>query len=242
MKPGDVFVTNDPYAGGSHLPDITVVSPVHDERGQLVVLHRVPRPPRGRRGITPGSTPALSSSLEQEGVVLSALRLVSEGRLDWERILRVLSGGPHPARDPEGNLRDLEAQVAANATGARLLGDLARHHGADLVRAYMQHVQDDAAKRVEREIERRSGDGEHAFADALDDGTPIVASLRVSGRTMRVDFSGTRDAEVGGNLTLPERSPSPASCTSSAPSSARQSRSTAAASARSRSTSRPAAC
>ena len=201
MKPGDVFVTNDPYAGGSHLPDITVVSPVHDERGQLVFYTACRGHHADVGGITPGSMPALSSSLEQEGVVLSALRLVSEGRLDRERILRVLSGGPHPARDPEGNLRDLEAQVAANATGARLLGDLARHHGADLVRAYMQHVQDDAAKRVEREIERL-GDGEHAFADALDDGTPIVASLRVSGRTMRVDFSGT-GAEVGGNLNAP---------------------------------------
>ena len=201
MKPGDVFVTNDPYAGGSHLPDITVVSPVHDEGGQLVFYTACRGHHADVGGITPGSMPALSTSLAQEGVVLPALPLVSDGRLDLDGVLRVLCSGPHPARDPAGNLGDLRAQVAANATGARLLGDLARRHGAELVHAYMRHVQDDAAARVEREIERL-GDGEHRFADALDDGTPIVVSLRVSGKTMRVDFSGT-GAEVEGNLNAP---------------------------------------
>lgn len=198
---GDVYATNDPYAGGSHLPDITVVSPVHDEQGALSFIVACRGHHADVGGVTPGSMPPHSTSLAEEGVVLSALPLVRAGHFERERLLAALTAGPYPARDPETNLLDLEAQVAANATGARLLAELTRRHGLERVQQYMGHVQDDAARRVERQIERL-GDGDHRFADALDDGTPIVVNLQVSGRRMRVDFTGT-GAEVSGNLNAP---------------------------------------
>lgn len=201
MNPGDVFVTNDPFAGGSHLPDITVVSPVHDAGGELAFYTACRGHHADVGGITPGSMPAFSRSIAEEGVVLSALPLVRGGVLERDAVLRALTSGPHPARDPDANLRDLEAQIAANATGARLLTELTQHYGLPLVRAYMGHVLDDASARVERQIER-IGDGDHRFADALDDGTPIVVNLKVQGRRMLVDFAGT-GAEVDGNLNAP---------------------------------------
>jgi len=201
MAPGDVFVTNDPFGGGSHLPDITVVSPVHGDDGELSFYTACRGHHADVGGITPGSMPAFSQSLEDEGVVLCALPLVRAGVFQRDVLFAALSSGRWPARDPETNLLDLEAQVAANRTGARLLGDLVRHYGQGVVRAYMGHVQDDAAERVAREIEGL-GQGEHRFADALDDGTPIVVSLDVSGRRLRVDFTGT-GAEVSGNLNAP---------------------------------------
>ena len=201
MQPGDAYVTNDPDAGGSHLPDITVVSPVHDSEGALSFLVACRGHHADVGGITPGSMPPHSTSLDQEGVVLSALPLVRGGRFERERLLAALTSGPHPARDPATNLLDLEAQLAANATGARLLAELTRRFGRGLVRQYMGHVQDDAARRVERQIEQLES-GDHRFADALDDGTPIVVNLQVSGKHLRVDFTGT-GPEVAGNLNAP---------------------------------------
>ncbi|HEX5660358.1 MAG TPA: hydantoinase/oxoprolinase family protein, partial [Polyangiales bacterium] len=129
LAPGDVFVTNDPALGGSHLPDVTVVSPVHDEQGTL----RFVCASRGHHadigGIAPGSMPAESSSLTEEGVVLSALRIVEAGRFDREGVRAVLTAGPLPARNPDENLADLEAQIAANHTGTRLLAELSGRFG-----------------------------------------------------------------------------------------------------------------
>ncbi len=198
---GDVFVSNDPAAGGSHLPDVTLVTPVHDREGVL----RFFTASRGHHadigGITPGSMPPFSASLAEEGVVLRALRIVRAGALDEAGILAVLGGGPHPARAPGDNLADLEAQIAANRTGQRLLLDMVEQYGPETVLAYMQHVQDNAAAKVADEI-RKLPDGEHAFEDALDDGTPIRVTLTVSGDRMRVDFTGT-GPEVDGNLNAP---------------------------------------
>ena len=117
MAAGDVFVTNDPAAGGSHLPDVTVVTPVHDRGGtrRFFVASRGHHADVG--GITPGSMPPFSRRLEEEGVVLRALRIVSGGRFDEAAVLGALEGATHPARSPRENLADLEAQIAANATG-----------------------------------------------------------------------------------------------------------------------------
>ena len=200
-QPGDVFVSNDPAAGGSHLPDITVVTPVHDAGGHL----RFFTASRGHHadvgGITPGSMPPFSETLAEEGVVLRALRIVRGGALDERAILSALRGAAHPARNPSDNLADLEAQVAANRTGERLLLEMVEHYGGDTVRAYMKHVQDNAAAKVAEEIAKLA-DGEHSFADALDDGTPICVTLSVKGDRMRIDFSGS-GPEVAGNLNAP---------------------------------------
>ncbi|MEE9281797.1 MAG: hydantoinase B/oxoprolinase family protein, partial [Myxococcota bacterium] len=199
--PGDVFVTNDPAAGGSHLPDVTLVTPVHSSDGEL----RFFSASRGHHadigGITPGSMPPFSARLEEEGVVLRSLRIVHAGRLDEELVLRTLSGAEHPARSPRDNLADIEAQIAANNTGVRLLGEMTERYGLDTVLAYMQHVQDNAAAKVASEIAKLP-DGEHRFEDALDDGTRIRVTLRVSGDRLDVDFAGT-GPEVEGNLNAP---------------------------------------
>jgi 5-oxoprolinase (ATP-hydrolysing) len=202
LAPGDVYVSNDPAAGGSHLPDVTVVSPVHDAAGTLlyVVASRGHHADVG--GITPGSMPPFSSTLEDEGVVFRALRIVAAGRFDREGTLSVLRSGAHPARRPEENLADLEAQIAANQKGARLLLELTERYGADVVSAYMEHVQADAAARVESAI-RSLPEGEHRFEDALDDGTPIRVTITVSGGRMHVDFEGTASELVGSNLNAP---------------------------------------
>jgi 5-oxoprolinase (ATP-hydrolysing) len=201
MAPGDVFATNDPAGGGSHLPDVTVVTPVHDERGQLLFFAASRGHHADVGGIAPGSMPSFSSSLAEEGVVLSNLAIVRAGRFDEKAVRGALGASLHPARAPDDNVADLQAQIAANRLGAALLGEIAARHGTATVLAYMQHVQDNAAAQVAAEIARLP-DGEHAFADALDDGTPIRVAIRVRGDRMAIDFSGT-GAQVAGNLNAP---------------------------------------
>ncbi|MET0287560.1 MAG: hydantoinase B/oxoprolinase family protein [Polyangiales bacterium] len=201
LKPGDVFVTNDPALGGSHLPDVTVVSPVHDDNGVL----RFVSASRGHHadigGIAPGSMPAESSSLAEEGVVLSALRIVEAGHFDRDGVRAVLTSGTWPARNPDENLADLEAQIAANHTGARLLGELAGRFGHAVVASYMQHIQDNAAEAVAALI-AELGDGERSFTDALDDGSVIQVAVSIAGGRMTIDFAGSAP-EHAGNLNAP---------------------------------------
>lgn len=201
MEVGDVYVTNDPAKGGSHLPDVTVVTPVHDDSGAL----RYFTASRGHHadigGITPGSMPPFSSSLSEEGVLLRALRIVHQGRFDEALVHRTLIEGPYPARNPADNIADLSAQIAANQKGVELLRELIHKYGDSTVQAYMRHVQDNAAACVAREISRIA-DGERSFKDALDDGSPIQVALTVRGDRMSIDFTGT-GPEVSGNLNAP---------------------------------------
>ena len=199
--PGDVFATNDPAGGGSHLPDVTVVTPVHDASGAL----RFFTASRGHHadigGRTPGSMPPDSKTLQDEGAVFRAQRIVRSGTLDETGILATLNGATWPARDPRGNLADLEAQIAANRAGATRLLQVVEHYGLPGVEAYMGYVMANAQARVEDALDRLP-DGERTFADALDDGTPIVVKLTKSGRRIAVDFSGT-GPEIDGNLNAP---------------------------------------
>ncbi len=176
---GDVYVTNDPFEGGSHLPDVTVVTPVfvaEQPRPSFYVASRGHHADLG--GKTPGSMPADSSSLAQEGVLIEAFPLVRDGLFDEERIRRVLASGPHPARRPDDNVADLEAMVAANRAGARLLDALAFEVGEAIVQQTMVELQEAAARKVARELARLEP-GLHRFADALDDGTPICVELAI---------------------------------------------------------------
>ncbi len=200
-KPGQVFATNDPAAGGSHLPDITVVTPVHDAKGALrfVVASRGHHADVG--GLTPGSMPPSSTRLEEEGVVLRNLAIVEHGAFG-ERLLRdALSAGPHPARNPDENLADIQAQIAANEKGVQLLDALLARYGIDVVSAYMQHIQDNAAELTTRAIEGLA-DGEHKFEDRLDDGARIAVRVTVRGGAMEIDFEGT-DPALDNNLNAP---------------------------------------
>ncbi len=202
LAPGDVAVTNDPFRGGSHLPDVTVVTPVFvagASRPSFFVATRGHQADVG--GKTPGSMPADSSSLEEEGVLLRAFRLVHAGRLDEARVRAELGRGPHPARSPDDNVADLEAMLAANRKGEALLAELASEQGLDTVLRHMQALQEAAGAKVSHELARFE-DGTRAFADALDDGTPIVVRLELRKGRVRIDFGGT-GAAVPGNLNAP---------------------------------------
>ncbi|MEM1418041.1 MAG: hydantoinase B/oxoprolinase family protein, partial [Myxococcota bacterium] len=207
LGPGEAVVANDPGAGGSHLPDVTVVVPVHDAAGRrrFVVAARGHHADVG--GITPGSMPAFSRHLEEEGVVFRSLLAVRDGVLDEAALRAVLEGGAHPARRPDENLADLEAKLAACRLGARLLREaLESPEGHDLP-AYLAHVQDAAAEAVAGAIAGLPL-GPRRFADALDDGTPVVVTVErapsrgASRDRLRVDFTGT-GAAVAGNLNAP---------------------------------------
>ncbi len=201
MQPGDVFATNDPSGGGSHLPDITVVTPVHlaGPEPSYFVASRGHHADVG--GITPGSMPPFSSSLADEGVVLRALQVVSGGVLLEDRIRAALGAGPHPARRPDENLADLGAQIAANQLGERLLRELVAQVGQPVVDAYMAHVQDDAAASV-ADVIAALPDGEYRFEDALDDGAPVCVTARIAGDHLQLDFVGT-GAALESNLNAP---------------------------------------
>jgi 5-oxoprolinase (ATP-hydrolysing) len=205
LRRGDVVVTNDPFEGGSHLPDVTVVSPVFVGEREAPGGPRFFVASRGHHadigGSAPGSMPADSRRLEEEGVVLRPFRLVEGGRLDERRLRAALGAPPHPARNPDDNVADLEAMLAANRAGERLLDELAAEQGLPAVEVTMAQLQQAAAGKVAREIGRLA-DGEHRFDDALDDGTPVCVRLVVEGERMLVDFAGTGPA-VAGNLNAP---------------------------------------
>jgi 5-oxoprolinase (ATP-hydrolysing) len=192
MRPGDVFVLNDPYHGGTHLPDITVVTPVYlsdeDRTPSFFVASRGHHADIG--GVTPGSMPPFSKRIEDEGVLIDNFMLVSGGVLQEENLRALLMGGPHPARNPEQNIADLRAQVAANEKGVQELQTLVRHYGRETVAAYMRHVQDNAEQAVRNVITAlRDGD----FELPLDNGALIKVSVRIDAqaRNARIDFSGS---------------------------------------------------
>ena len=201
IVPGDVFVTNDPAAGGSHLPDITVVTPVHGDDGQCLFFTASRGHHADVGGITPGSMPPFSTALDQEGVVFRAVRIVRSGVLDRDLIATLLASGLYPARNPAENIADLEAQIAANHAGETQLASMVQRYGLATVSAYMRHVQDNAANEVRAAITRLA-DGRYEHVDALDDGTAIAVTIDVTGDRMAIDFTGT-GPEVDGNLNAP---------------------------------------
>ncbi len=197
---GESYVTNDPAAGGTHLPDVTVVTPIHLE-GRL----RFFAASRGHHadigGTTPGSMPPFSRHLEEEGVVITPQRLVAGGRLLEAEMRALLTGGRWPARRVEENLADLTAQLAANQRGRQLVEEMVQRHTLAEVEAYMGHVQRNAAAEVAAAIGRLP-DGRHRFTDALDDGPRISVCLTITGERMVIDFTGS-DRELDTNLNAP---------------------------------------
>jgi 5-oxoprolinase (ATP-hydrolysing) len=200
MQPGDVFVLNDPYHGGTHLPDITVITPVYlDGRATFYVGSRGHHADVG--GITPGSMPPFSKSIEEEGVQIDNVKLVDQGELREAELLALLASGPYPARNPAQNLADLKAQIAANEKGVQELHKMVAHFGLDLVQAYMRHVQDNAEESVRRVITRLK-DGQ--FTLPLDNGAQICVAIRVDAaqRSAVIDFTGT-SAQLTNNFNAP---------------------------------------
>ncbi|NKE65972.1 5-oxoprolinase [Ramlibacter sp. RBP-2] len=237
MSPGDVYVLNDPYHGGTHLPDVTVITPVYltpspqpspasgsGSRDTDSVGLSLPPPlgegggggslaekplfyvgSRGHHadigGVTPGSMPPFSSRIEEEGVQIDNVKLVDRGTLREAEILALLRSGLHPSRNPEQNLADLKAQIAANEKGVQELRRMVGQFGLDMVQAYMRHVQDNAEESVRRVITRLK-DGR--FTLPLDNGAQIEVAIRVhaAGRSAEIDFTGT-SAQQTNNFNAP---------------------------------------
>ena len=199
-KPGDVFATNDPAAGGSHLPDITVVTPVFREG--LLSFYTASRGHHADiGGTTPGSMPPDSRSLADEGVVFEGVKIVSGEALQEMAILDRLRSGPHPARRPEENVADLLAQVAANQIGARRLDELCDECGPAVVQAYMRHVQDHGTACV-RDAIAQLPVGTRRFVDTTDDEVEIAVTLTVHRSKLTIDFEGT-SPQVAHNFNAP---------------------------------------
>lgn len=199
MNPGDVFVTNDPYRGGSHLPDVTVVTPVHDIRtGQLLFFTASRAHHAEIGGISPGSMPPFSKHLNEEGVLIRNFKLLDRGQSREAELRQLLLAGPYPTRAIHDNLADLSAQVAANQMGAHAIQDLIRQKSLPVVLAYMRHVQF-AAEQKTRMALRAIPDGVYRWKDCLDDGSPLVVSITIDQDRAEVDFTGTGPV-LPGNL------------------------------------------
>jgi 5-oxoprolinase (ATP-hydrolysing) len=202
MRPGDVYVLNDPYHGGTHLPDITVVTPVFDGEGKNILFFVASRGHHADvGGLTPGSMPPFSTRIEEEGVQLDNVKLVEAGRLLEDEMRALLAGGPYPARNPDQNIADLKAQVAANEKGVQELRKMVVEFGLEVVQAYMQHVQDNAEASVRRVITKLQ-DGE--FTLPLDNGARVRVAIRVDAaeRSATIDFSGS-SAQLPNNFNAP---------------------------------------
>jgi 5-oxoprolinase (ATP-hydrolysing) len=203
LKPGDVVALNNPYNGGTHLPDITVITPVFDTAGGRILFFVGSRGHHADiGGITPGSTPPASRTLEEEGVVIDDFLLVDGGRFREAELRAVLAGARYPARSPDVNVADIKAQVAANEKGVQELHRVVAEHGWDTVAAYMRHVMDNAEESVRRVLARLP-DG--AFDYTMDDGAPLRVAVRVdqAARTATIDFTGTGAQRDHNNFNAP---------------------------------------
>ena len=191
LRPGDSWLLNSPYHGGTHLPDMTVVTPVFvggQAQPDFFVASRAHHADIG--GMTPGSMPPFSRAIEEEGALFECFALVSAGTLRESELRAALTAGPWPARRPEQNLADLRAQLAANARGIAEIGRAVRRHGLDTMRAYMRHVQDNAAQCVRNAIGRLQPG---SFRYEMDGGQLIAVRVDIDRerRRARIDFTGT---------------------------------------------------
>src|SRR4029453_14891699 len=193
IKPGHVYVLNTPYNGGTHLPDMTVMTPVFDDAGNNILFYVGSRGHHADiGGITPGSMPPDSTVVEEEGVLIENFLLVDQGRAGEEETIALLSSGKYPARNIEQNMADLRAMIAANEKGVQELRHMVEHFGLDVVHAYMRHVQDNAEEAVRRVIDVLK-DGE--FAYEMDNGGMICVRMGIDQvqRSATIDFTGTSD-------------------------------------------------
>ena len=191
MHPGDVFMLNAPYNGGTHLPDITVVTPVFDNAAKDILFYVASRGHHADvGGMAPGSMTPRATSIEQEGVVIDNFKLVDKGTFCEADLQALLTSGEYPCRNPVQNTGDLKAQIAANEKGVQELAKMVGHFGLDVVQAYMGHVQDNAEESVRRFIDALH---DCEFTYPMDQGTQISVKIKVDkkNRSAKVDFTGT---------------------------------------------------
>ena len=202
MQEGNVYVLNDPYHGGTHLPDITVITPVYLEGSKTPDFYVGSRGHHADiGGVTPGSMPPFSTRIEEEGVQINNVLLVERGVLRETEMVALLQSGQYPSRNPAQNMADLKAQIAANEKGVQELRKMVTQFGLPVVKAYMGHVQDNAEESVRRVITHLK-DG--SFTLHLDNGAQIQVAIRVNAqaRTAEIDFTGT-SAQQTNNFNAP---------------------------------------
>ncbi len=204
IHPGDVFALNAPYNGGTHLPDITVVTPVFDDAGREILFYSASRGHHADVGGTaPGSMTPLATTVDEEGVLFDNFRIVERGRFREAELHDLLTDHPYPARNPHQNIADLKAQIAANEKGVAELRKMVTHFGLEVVEAYMGHVQDNAAESVARVLERLPDVSEYEYP--TDTGQVIKVRITVDRdrREATVDFTGTSPV-MKNNFNAPE--------------------------------------
>ena len=202
LKPGDIYALNNPYNGGTHLPDITVVTPVFPAQHNEPVFYVASRAHHADiGGITPGSMPPMSRSIEEEGVLIDNFLLVSDGNFQEKGFRQLLASGPHPARNPSQNIADIQAQIAANEKGANELAQLVERYGLPTVVSYMRFVQDNAEESVRQAISKLQNG---SFTTYLDDGSKIKVKITIdqTNRSALVDFNGTSNQQLS-NFNAP---------------------------------------
>ena len=202
IRPGNVYALNAPYHGGTHLPDVTVITPVFDAHGKRVLFFVASRGHHADiGGRTPGSAPPDSTHIDEEGVLIDNVLLVENGQLREQELRELLGSGEYPCRNIDQNIADLSAQIAANETGVAELRKMVDHYGIDVVNAYMTHVQDNAEESVRRVIDVLR-DGE--FEYPMDDGSRICVRISVdrNKRSATIDFTGT-SGQNAGNYNAP---------------------------------------
>jgi 5-oxoprolinase (ATP-hydrolysing) len=203
IAPGDVYAINAPYNGGTHLPDITVCTPVFDDRKNKILFWVASRGHHADvGGISPGSMSPNATTIEQEGVYMDNFKLVERGRFREAALMAALTGAKYPARNPVQNINDIKAQIAANEKGVAELRKMVVHFTMPVVQAYMQHVQDNAAESVRRVIDRLH---DSEFSYEMDQGTVIKVKIAVDKkkREATVDFTGTSPQQPT-NFNAPE--------------------------------------
>jgi 5-oxoprolinase (ATP-hydrolysing) len=203
IRPDDVYAINAPYNGGTHLPDITVCTPVFDEAGQAILFWVASRGHHADvGGISPGSMSPNATTIEEEGVYIDNFKLVDGGHFREAELYALLNGAKYPARNALQNVNDLKAQIAANEKGVQELRKMTAHFTLPVVRAYMHHVQDNAAESVRRVIDRLH---DSAFSYEMDQGTVIRVKITVDKekREATVDFTGTSPQQAT-NFNAPE--------------------------------------
>ncbi len=194
MKPGEVYALNNPYNGGTHLPDVTVIMPVFSEAGELLFFTASRAHHADIGGITPGSMPPDSTHIDQEGALIDDFLLVENGVFREQALLELLTRGPHPCRNPRQNVADLQAQIAACSKGAAELLKMVAQFGLPTVHAYMRHVMDNAEESVRRVIDRLE-DGEFTYPHDRGPVIRVAVAVDRERRRVRIDFTGTSEQQ-----------------------------------------------
>lgn len=203
FKPENVYLSNNPYNGGTHLPDVTAITPVFDEDGKQIIFYVASRGHQADiGGITPGSMPPHSTTVEEEGILFDNFLLVEEGNFRETQVRDILSNHAYPARNPDQNIADFKAQIAANERGLQELRKMVSQYGLETVQTYMKFVQDNAEEAVRRAIDVLK-DG--SFTYKMDSGAQIQVKVTINrkNRSAIIDFSGTSE-QLNSNFNAPQ--------------------------------------